>query len=144
MEAYRKKIQEINDKYDKEEKDKADKIREDKLKLAEEEMKFYMDMYAKIEDLNTKRLDSEFATNQAIAKSWVDLGQNIAGVFGSLINVFEQGSDASKAFGIAQVIINAASSIGQILVNSKAAQFEFDKAIATGNAAILSSIPKLR
>ena len=49
----------------------------------------------------------------------------------------------AKAFGIAQVAINAAASIGQILVNARAAQFEYDKAIATGNAAILMAIPKL-
>lgn len=143
LEAYRKKVKEINDKYDKVDKDAADKATEDRLKLANDEMKFYLDMYAKIDELNKQRVDSEFATNQIIAQSWVDLGQNIANVFGSLINVFEQGSSAAKAFGIAQVIINAASSIGQILVNAKAAQFEYDKAIATGNAAILSSIPKL-
>jgi Fe2+ transport system protein B len=49
----------------------------------------------------------------------------------------------AKAFGVAQVAINAASSIGQILVNARAAQFEYDKAIATGNASILMAIPKL-
>ncbi len=58
-------------------------------------------------------------------------------------NLEEEGSNLAKAFAIAQIAINAASSIGQILVQSKAAGFEYDKAIATGNAAILSGLPKL-
>jgi hypothetical protein len=105
--------------------------------------KFQIDQYEKIKKLEEERMEVTFRTNQAVAQSWIDLGQNISGIFGSLVNVFEQGSDMAKAFGIAQVAINAASSIGQILVNSKAAGFEYDKAIATGNAAILMAIPKL-
>lgn len=143
QEAYRIKIKEINDKFDKEDKDKADKVREEQLKKAEEWAKYQYDQYQKIKEFEQERKDATFATNQAIAQSWVDLGQNIAGIFGSLINVFEDGSAAAKAFGVAQVAINAAASIGQILVNSKAAGYEYDKTIATGNAAILSALPKL-
>ena len=143
QEAYRLKVKEINDKYDKEEKDKADKKAEEDKKRIDDYNKWVSEQYEKIKEFNDKRAESEFNTNQLVAQSWVDLGQNIANTIGSLINVFDEGSDLAKAFGIAQVAINAASSIGQILVNSKAAGFEYDKTIATGNAAILSSIPKL-
>ena len=84
-----------------------------------------------------------FKTNQIIGQSWVDLGNNVSGILQGLVSVFEQGSTAQKVFAVASVLINAASSIGQILLNGAASQAEYNKAIATGNAAILSSIPKL-
>jgi len=136
-------LAEIDKKYRDKEKEKAEKDAEEKKKLADEYAKFQLDQYEKIKKLEEERQDVTFKTNQAVSQSWVDLGSNIAGIFGSLINVFAQGSSMAKAFGIAQVAINAASSIGQILVNARAAQFEYDKAIATGNAAILAGIPKL-
>jgi len=136
-------LAEIDKKYRDKEKEKAEKDAEEKKKIADEYAKFQLDQYEKIKKLEEERQDTTFKTNQAVSQSWVDLGSNIAGIFGSLINVFEQGSSMAKAFGIAQVAINAAASIGQILVNARAAQFEYDKAIATGNAAIISAIPKL-
>jgi hypothetical protein len=136
-------LAEIDQKYRDKEKEQADKDAEKRLKDADDLAKFQLDQFEKIKKLEQEREDVTFKTNQAVAQSWVDLGQNISGIFGSLVNVFEQGSSMAKAFGIAQVAINAASSIGQILVNSKAAGFEYDKAIATGNAAILMAIPKL-
>jgi hypothetical protein len=136
-------LAEIDQKYRDKEKEQADKDAEKRLKDADDLAKFQLDQFEKIKKLEQDREDVTFKTNQAVAQSWVDLGQNISGIFGSLVNVFEQGSSMAKAFGIAQVAINAASSIGQILVNSKAAGFEYDKAIATGNAAILMAIPKL-
>ena len=140
---YKDKEKEQADKDAEEKKKKAEKEYEDRKKAADDFAKFQLDQYEKIKKLESDREDVTFKTNQAISQSWVDLGKNIAGIFGSLIGVFEQGSSMAKAFGIAQVAINAASSIGQILVNSKAAGFEYDKAIATGNAAILMAIPKL-
>lgn len=136
-------LDEIDAKYKLKEDEKKAKESEERQKNADELAKFYLDQYDKIKKLEEDRENTTFKTNQAVRQSWVDLGQNIAGVFGSLINVFEQGSDMAKAFGIAQVAINAASSIGQILTNAQAMQFEYNKAIATGNAAILSGIPKL-
>ena len=136
-------LDEIDEKYRLKEEEKKKKADEEKKKNAEEFAKFQNDQYEKIKKLEAERQDATFKTNQAVSQSWVDLGKNISGIFGSLISVFEQGSDMAKAFGIAQVAINAASSIGQILVNSQAMQFEYNKAIATGNAAILSGIPKL-
>lgn len=136
-------LDEIDKKYKDKEAEKKAKEEEQRKKDADELAKFYLDQYEKIKKLEEDRENVTFKTNQAVKQSWVDLGQNIAGIFGSLVNVFEQGSDMAKAFGIAQVAINAASSIGQILVNAQAMQFEYNKAIATGNAAILSGIPKL-
>jgi hypothetical protein len=136
-------LDEIDAKYKAKEDEKKAKEDEKRLKDADDLAKFQNDQFEKIKKLEADREEVTFKTNQAVSQSWVNLGQNIAGIFGSLINVFEQGSDMAKAFGIAQVAINAASSIGQILVNSQAMQFEYNKAIATGNAAILSGIPKL-
>jgi hypothetical protein len=136
-------LAEIDKKYRDKEQEQRDKDTERRLKDADDLAKFQLDQFEKIKKLEADREDVTFKTNQAVAQSWVDLGSNISGIFGSLINVFEQGSSMAKAFGIAQVAINAAASIGQILVNARAAQFEYDKAIATGNAAILASIPKL-
>ena len=136
-------LKEIDDKYLAKQAELDEKEKEKRLKDAEEFAKFSMEQYERIKELDEQRKDSAFKTNQAVSQSWVDLGNNISGIFGSLINVFAQGSAMAKAFGVAQVAINAASSIGQILVNARSAQFEYDKAIATGNAAILMSIPKL-
>jgi hypothetical protein len=142
-EAQANALKEIDDKYLAKQKEIDDKDKEKRLKDADEFAKFSLDQYEKIKALDEQRKDSAFKTNQAVSQSWIDLGSNISNIFGSLINVFEQGSAMAKAFGIAQVAINAASSIGQILVNARSAQFEYDKAIATGNAAILMAIPKL-
>ena len=136
-------LKEIDDKYLAKQAELDAKDKEKRLKDADELAKFQLDQFEKIKKLEAEREDVTFKTNQAVAQSWVSLGQNIQGIFGSLIGVFEQGSAMAKAFGVAQVAINAASSIGQILVNARSAQFEYDKAIATGNAAILMAIPKL-
>lgn len=133
-------LDEIDSKYKQKEKEKADKEAEDRKKAADELAKFYYDQYEKIKKLDEERQDFTFKANQAIAQSWVDLGQNISTVFGSLINVFGQGSDAAKAFGVAQVAINAAAAIGSIILNNKQAQAEYNKAIASGNATIAMGI----
>ena len=136
-------LKEIDDKYLKEAKDKQDKEDEEKKKKYDEFMKYQMEQYEKIKELDQQREDLTFKTNQIIGQSWVDLGSNISGILQNLTTVFEQGSTAQKVFAVAAVLINAASSIGQILLNGAAAQAEYNKAIATGNAAILSGIPKL-
>jgi len=136
-------LKEIDDKYLKEAKEKQDKEDEEKKKKYDEFMKYQMEQYEKIKELDQQREDLTFKTNQIIGQSWVDLGSNISGILQNLTTVFEQGSTAQKVFAVAAVLINAASSIGQILLNGAAAQAEYNKAIATGNAAILSGIPKL-
>jgi len=136
-------LKEIDDKYAKEAKDKADKDDEEKKKKYDDFAKWQLDQYEKIKVLDQEREDSTFKTNQAIGESWVNLGNNISGMLSNLLTVFEDGSDAQKVFAVAAVIINAASAVGQILLNGAAAQAEYNKSIATGNAAILSGIPKL-
>jgi hypothetical protein len=136
-------LKEIDDKYAKEAQDKLDKENEEKKKKYDEFAKWQMEQYEKIKELEQQREDLTFKTNQIIGQSWVDLGNNISGILQNLTTVFEQGSTAQKVFAVAAVLINAASSIGQILLNGAAAQAEYNKAIATGNAAILSGIPKL-
>ena len=136
-------LKEIDDKYLKEAQEKLDKENEEKKKKYDEFAKWQMEQYEKIKELEQEREDLTFKTNQIIGQSWVDLGNNISGILQNLTTVFEQGSTAQKVFAVAAVLINAASSIGQILLNGAAAQAEYNKAIATGNAAILSGIPKL-
>ena len=142
-EAQAKLLAEIDKKYRDKENEDALKADADKKKLADDFAKFQLDQYEKIKKLNQDRADSEFAANQAIGQSWVDLGSNIANVVSGLNSVFEQGSTAQKIFGVAQIAINAAASIGQILLNKAAGNAEFNKTIATGEAAILSALPKL-
>ena len=136
-------LKEIDDKYLKEAQDKRDKDAEEQKKKYDEFAKFQMEQYDKIKELEQSREDLSLKTNQIIGQSWVDLGSNVSGILQGLVSVFEQGSTAQKVFAVAAVLINAASSIGQILLNGAASQAEYNKAIATGNAAILSSIPKL-
>jgi hypothetical protein len=133
-------LDEIDTKYKDKEKEKADKEAEEAKKKADDLAKYQYDQYEQIKKLDEERQDFTFKANQAIAQSWVDLGNNIATVFGSLVNVFGQGSDAAKAFGVAQVAINAAASIGSIILNNKQAQAEYNKAIAGGNATIALGI----
>jgi hypothetical protein len=130
------KLNEIDQKYRDKEKEKEEKANEERLKAADAAAKFQYEQFEKIKKLDQEREDAAFATNQAIARSWVDLGNSIANTFGSLINVFEQGSAFAKAFGVAQVAISTATSIGNILLSGKQQQSEYNKAIAAGNATI--------
>jgi hypothetical protein len=134
------KLKEIDDKYRKEQEDKDAKDLEDKRKIDEEYQKYQTEQFEKIKKLNQERQDTEFAINQAIGQSWVDLGNNVAGTIGNLINVFEEGSAFAKAFGIAQVAISTAASIGTILLNGQQAQADYNKAIAAGNSTIAVGI----
>jgi hypothetical protein len=129
-------LNEIDQKYRDKEKEKEEKLNEERLKAAEAAAKFQNEQFEKIKKLEEERLDTAFAVNQAIGKSWVDLGNNIASTFGTLVNVFEQGSAFAKAFGVAQVAISTAASIGSILLSGKQQQAEYNKAIAAGNATI--------
>jgi hypothetical protein len=98
--------------------------------------KFYNDQLVKIKELEQQREDTTFATNIAIQQSWANLGTNIANTIGNLSGALKDGSDLAKAFGIAQVAISTAASIGSILLSGKQQQAEYNKAIAAGNATI--------
>lgn len=129
-------LNEIDQKYRDKEKEKEEKAKEERLKAEEAAAKFQYEQFEKIKKLEEERQDITLATNRAIAQSWVDLGSSIANTFGSLINVFEEGSAFAKAFGVAQVAISTAASIGNIILSGKQQQAEYNKAIAAGNATI--------
>jgi len=133
-------LDEIDTKYKDKEKEKASKEAEERMKAMNDLAKYQLDQYEKIKKYDEDRQDFTFKVNQAIGQSWVDLGNNVSNVFGSLISVFGQGSDAAKAFGVAQVAINAAAAIGSIILNNKQAQAEYNKAIAAGNSTIAMGI----
>jgi hypothetical protein len=121
---------------DKKNSDEQQKVIDERFKAQEEWNAFYYKQQQEINDLEQKRLDTAFATNIAIGESWVTLGNSIASSIGNLSQVLGQGSDLAKAFGIAQVAIATASSIGAILLSGRQQQAEYNKAIAAGNATI--------
>jgi hypothetical protein len=130
---------ELNEKQkaiDKDASDKAKEILEKRLKDQQDYDKYLYEQYQKLIELDQQRADAAFAANQAIGESWASLGNNIANVFGNLISVFEDGSDLAKAFGVAQVAISTAASIGTILLSGKQQQADYNKAIAAGNSTI--------
>ena len=133
-------LNEIDQKYRDKEKEKEDKALEERLKAADEAAKFQYEQFEKIKKLEEERQDISLAVNRAIGQSWVDLGSNIANTFGSLITVFEEGSAFAKAFGVAQVAISTAASIGSILLSGAQQQSEYNKAIAAGNSTIAIGI----
>ena len=121
---------------DKKNSDDQQKVIDERFKAQQEWNAFYYKQQQEINDLEQKRLDTAFATNIAIGESWVTLGNSIASSIGNLSQVLGQGSDLAKAFGIAQVAIATASSIGSILLSGRQQQAEYNKAIAAGNATI--------
>lgn len=94
-----------------------------------------LDEYAKkLEDYKEKSVE----INKTIQESWLNLGDSIQRSISSLINVFAQGSDLQKAFGVVSVLVNAATAIGKIQLAAKEASADFSKTIATGTATIAS------
>jgi len=116
--------------------EKAKKTTEQLLESQQLFNKFYNDQLVKIKELEQAREDTTFATNIAIQQSWFNLGTSIANTIGNLSGALKDGSDLAKAFGIAQVAISTAASIGSILLSGKQQQAEYNKAIAAGNATI--------
>ena len=121
---------------DKKNSDEQQKVIDERFKAQQEWNAFYYKQQQEINDLEQKRQETLFATNIAIGESWVTLGNSIASSIGNLSQVLGQGSDLAKAFGIAQVAIATASSIGSILLSGRQQQAEYNKAIAAGNATI--------
>jgi hypothetical protein len=130
--ALQQRLIEIDD----ERKEKAKKRAEELLEAQKTFDKFYNDQLVKIKELDQTREDTTFATNIAIQQSWANLGTSIANTIGYLSGALKDGSDLAKAFGIAQVAISTAASIGSILLSGKQQQAEYNKAIAAGNATI--------
>ena len=121
---------------DKKNTDEQQKVIDERFKAQQEWNAFYYKQQQEINDLEQKRQETAFATNIAIGESWVSLGNSIASSIGNLSHVLGEGSDLAKAFGIAQVAIATASSIGSILLSGRQQQAEYNKAIAAGNATI--------
>ena len=134
---YRKEDQEKLDKDKKEKKDKEDKEVEEFLERQKQLDDFRFEQNQKIKDLNQQRVDDELRQNLIIGQSWVSLGNNISSVFGSLANAFGENEVLQKAFAVAQVAINTAASIGSILLSGKQQQADYNKSIAAGNSTIL-------
>lgn len=134
------KLQEIRDKYRKTDEDKQRET-DEKARLAREKYNaFIFESNQKIADLNQQRLDDELRQNQIIGQSWVNLGNNIANVFGSLANTFSENEVLQKAFAVAQVAINTAAAVGQISLSNKQQQADYNKSIAAGNSTILIGV----
>jgi hypothetical protein len=117
--------------------EKAKKRAEELLASQEIFNKFYNDQLVKIKELEQQREDTTFATNIAIKQSWANLGTSVANTIGNLGGALKNGSDLAKAFGIAQVAISTAASIGSILLSGRQQQAEYDKAIATGKSLVI-------
>lgn len=139
-EAYEQEQININAKYDEakavKDKEKADKDAEAKFKADQEAYKYQYEQNQKIIDLDKQRADAVVLQNQVITQSWIDLGNNISGVLGSLAQTFAGNEDLQKIFAVTQVAVNTASSIGAILLSGQSQQAEYNKAIAAGNASI--------
>ena len=81
--------------------------------------------------------------NAEIVQSYINLGDNIATVFGRTAQLFEQGSTAAKVFGVLSVVANAASGIAQVIIKNQETQAAYNKTIGEGTAAIASGAIKL-
>lgn len=87
--------------------------------------------------------DKQKEYNKVIAESWINLGQTTADTFLKLGGLFEEGSAAAKAFGIASVLIGAATSIAQINFRFAEGISDARKAITKGNAIAIEGIGML-
>jgi hypothetical protein len=136
-EAMLKKLAEIRDKYRKTDEEKQNEIDEKAAERLREYNKRLYESNEQIKTLNQQRVDDELRQNQIIGQSWINLGNNISTVFGSLANAFGENEVLQKAFAVAQVAINTAASIGSILLSGKQQQADYSKSIAAGNSTIL-------
>jgi len=83
-----------------------------------------------------ERAKEQEEINKQIALSWIDLGNNIAGTFQQLGQLFEGGSDMAKTFGVISVLINAAAAIGKINMDFNEAISSKKKTIAMAADAV--------
>lgn len=97
----------------------------------DQEIGYINDAAKALKDLQTTQIE----INKNIAQSWIDLGSTIAGSLATLANIFEEGSNAQKAFAVASVLINGAAAVGKILLDAKENISSATKVIAQGVAA---------
>ena len=139
-EAYEQEQININSKYDEakatKDKEKAAKDAEAKFKADQEAYSYQYEQNKKLIDLEQQRADAVVLQNQIITQSWIDLGNNISSILGSLAQTFQGNETLQKIFAVTQVAVNTASAIGAILLSGQSQQAEYNKAIAAGNASI--------
>jgi hypothetical protein len=96
----------------------------------EQEISYINNAAKALQDLESLQIE----VNKNIAQSYIDLGQTIGQSFATLANLFETGSDAQKIFGVTSVIINAATAIGKIILDTKENISSAQKVIQSGVA----------
>lgn len=97
----------------------------------DQEIGYINDAAKALKDLQTTQIE----INKNIAQSWVDLGSTIGSSLATLAGIFEEGSNAQKAFAIASVLINGAAAVGKILLDAKENISAANKVIQQGIAA---------
>jgi hypothetical protein len=146
------KVQEINDRFAKEAKDAADKAlkeetagidaeykrQEDRAKEAWELRlklgKEQADWEASLLKQREENAQKEREINKAVADSWIGLGQNIGNSFQQIGQLFEQGSDMAKTFGIISVLVNGAAAVAKVLSDTGEGMSSATKVISQGSA----------
>ena len=83
-----------------------------------------------------ERRDAELAINKQITDSWVALGDNIARTFMGIGQLFKEGSDLQKAFGIISVIVNGAQATAKVIQDSNESMSDLRKQQAHAVASI--------
>ena len=139
-EAQRNAQKELADKFAQEDKDKANKILEERLNANKAAYEFQRKQFEELANLDKQRADNVRLQNDVITQSWISLGNNIAGVLGSLANAFSNNETLQKIFAVTQVAVNTASSIGSISLSGRTQQADYNKAIAAGNSTIAIGI----
>ena len=97
----------------------------------DQEIGYINDAAKALKDLQTTQIE----INKNIAQSWIDLGSTIGSSLATLSGIFEEGSNAQKAFAIASVLINGAAAVGKILLDAKENISAANKVITQGVAA---------
>jgi len=82
--------------------------------------------------------ESTEAVTSSMEQSFTQLQFAIGNALSSIGNLFEQGSDGQKIFGVLSVAVNAATAIGDIISRTASSVAAYTKAAAESKAAIVS------
>ena len=96
QDAREKALRELNDKFAKEDKDKEDKIIEERLRANQAAYEFQRKQFEELRTLEQQRADNVLQQNFIVRQSWIDLGNNISSVLGSLANTFSGNETLQK------------------------------------------------
>ena len=122
-------ILEVNKKYDDEEAEDRDEKAQKAADANQKSLELQMQRLA-------ERRDAELAINKQITDSWVALGDNIARTFMGIGQLFKEGSDLQKAFGIISVIVNGAQATAKVIQDSNESMSDLRKQQAHAVASI--------